>query len=149
MGSFADEIARRAKLDNNFAELVEVFVEKYHLNVSIDSVKNGRVFFTDLNGKSVSIYLSDIRSGKLHCVNPASDILVFATGDPPMFIGWTFRENLQDADDRFLVGVKVLYNLPDTFVFVRPCPHMEEFGGFYNETDGAWECFGCGSQLVG
>ena len=60
--------------------------------------------------------------------------------------GWIEFSKLENLDDRFLAEIKSLSPMPDIFSFDQKCPHLTEYGGYY---DGEyWNCFGCGIKLV-
>jgi hypothetical protein len=148
MPSVVEEIKRRSKLDSSLAELNAACVERYGLELVMGNFAPGLFRMTDLSGRTVSIVHSEIREGKVHSSSPMTDVIVFATGSPCVIIGWTPKDNLVDIQDRFLSNVKSLYPMPNVFDFGVPCPHLEVYGGIYNEQDSAWECAGCGKQIV-
>lgn len=148
MPSLASEIQRRSQISTELAELNVGLVENYGLNLTVDNFSYNLFLMYDASGRSVSVVKSEVREGKVHTAQPRTDILVFATGTPPVIIGWTTKDRLQDAEDRFIVSTKSLFPMPNTFNFAVPCPHMEIYGGFWNEEERAWECYGCGRVIA-
>lgn len=132
---------------DNMTELDKGFVERYHPNFSVDNFLNEGLIFRDQNGYSVGIAISTLRDGVLHTKAPYADIMVLGTEDGLM-LGWVAREKMKDADDRYLVPVKALNKMPRLMKFSQPCPHMSVYGGYYDDDEDNWRCYGCGQIMV-
>ena len=148
MSDILEVIKTRSRLSQEEAELHFSLVQRYSAEVILESFgpKSFKVF--DERGRSVSIVKGTVREGFIHSSNPGTDIVVFATGTPPVMIGWTYSDCLKDTEDRCLVNVKSLYAMPSSFDFAMPCPHLDQFGGYYDDEDECWVCFGCGKHII-
>lgn len=77
-------------------------------------------------------------------------------------VGWLPRSQVEECvthefpskfpkgkpDYAYEVEIEYLVPLPPTFDFVDPCPHFEKWGGIWDYTIQAWNCFGCERFVV-
>lgn len=131
----------------NLNDLDKNFIEKYHPHFSVDNFLNEGLIFTDHNGYSVGLSVSSLRDGILHTKKPYADIMVLGTEDG-LILGWVQREKMKDAEDRALVPVKALNKMPHIMKFSQPCPHMSVHGGYYDDDEDNWRCYGCQQVMV-
>jgi hypothetical protein len=96
----------------------------------------------DQANRSIGITYGLIRGIFVHTGTPYADIMVIGTKDG-ILLGWIQSDKMTDANDRFLVSVKALNPMPTTFNFAQPCPHMSVYGGYLDNIEKNWRCFGC------
>lgn len=132
--------------DNATGEVVASLIEKYSLSTTVDNVTVAGALFTDGAGRSVGVCHGEVRGNLIHTSSPYADIMVVGAGDG-VLLGWIDANKMTDAADRFLVPVKALNSMPQTFRFTQKCPHMSVYGGYLDRSEGHWRCFGCDSLI--
>ena len=119
-------------------------LNKYDLNVTVHNFDQHGLILQDALGKSVRVLFGRVSDDVVHVSLPHSDIsVVFGDG---LLLGWIESSKMSDHTDRMLVNVKSLHKMPNQFLFIQECQHMEVNGGVMY--GGGWECLGCGEVLV-
>ena len=131
-------------LTESEAEYLAQLVESFGLNLTIKNLDEHGLILQDLKGRSVRPIFATWRSGSAHLKNPYADIVIIIIDG--LIAGWIESERLEDAEDRFIVDLKLLHKMPTIFSFDRICPHLSVYGGILN--DKFWECLGCGERIV-
>ena len=130
-------------LDNLDQRKVTVsLVERYGLDVAMDNMTADGVVVHDFQDRKVGAAFGVVRGGLVHTGKPYADIMVIGTRDG-LLIGWLQAEKMTDANDRFLVSLQALNPMPAKFDFAQPCPHMSVYGGYLDNEENNWRCFGC------
>jgi hypothetical protein len=130
-------------LDNPDQRKVTVsLVERYGLDVQMDDFTADGVVVHDAHDRKVGAAFGVVRGGLVHTGKPYADIMVIGTRDG-LLIGWLQAEKMTDANDRFLVSLQALNPMPTKFDFAQPCPHMSVYGGYLDNEENNWRCFGC------
>jgi hypothetical protein len=134
---------------SDFSESVARLILKYDANLDFDSFRDHRgITLLDHSGRTVACYPVITVDGSVRCDKVAfSDVLVLVEGS--IVLGWVRRLDVTEIDSSFVLSVKNLNRMPKVFDFAQECPHLSVYGGYWNISDDAWECFGCGIQLVG
>lgn len=143
-----DEIKKRTNLSAPAVDAVLYLVDKYDLNLKVTNFVYGALIMEDLNDQKVLFVESDLRSNeiKINSQNQIDfDIAVFIRQHSPIILGWAHRDDLYVEDDQLYVMLGSLSSMPKNWRFVRTCPHLDVFGGLFN--DGFWECLGCGKLI--
>lgn len=139
------EIRQRTDFATSQAEICAYLAKFYSVELELKNFKDGKFLLFDNSNRSIEIQHGDIRENMIHVWNKSdTDIVVFTTGEPPAIIGWTHTKNLKHSEDRYIVNINTLYSLPQDFDFIRPCPHLEVYGGVFVDEEQSWKCFGCG-----
>lgn len=154
-----DELARelharahdRGRTDEteDFSGALARLIFKYDVSLDFDSFKDHRgITLVDAADRTVACYPVITLDGTVRCDRePFTDVLVLVEGS--IVLGWVRHLDVTEIDSSFVLSVKNLNRMPKTFNFAQECPHMSTYGGYWNIEDSAWECFGCGVQLVG
>ena len=124
--------------------LLENLLNRYDIQLTVDNFDSQGVILYDKLGKSVRVLFGRVSDDVVHVPLPHSDIsVVFGDG---LLLGWIESSKMSDHTDRMLVNVKSLHKMPNQFLFIQECEHMEVNGGVMY--GGGWECLGCGEVLV-
>jgi len=145
----AEELFRRGagrwNLTREMAAVLAHIVDRYEIELSIDSFQDGRgMVWRDLNGRSVSGYDVGTNEGYIRSeTQKFTDILIVV--EDGMILGWVAEDQVLDIGQPwFSLNAKALCPMPKVFDFAQQCPHLVMFGGWWNVNERAWECFGCG-----
>lgn len=138
---------RNINTDPKQEQAVGAFLNRFGTTVSVDQLCNEGVVLSDLSGRKVAPAYGVIREQMIHTGQPYAEIMVIVL-DGGVIAGWVRAESLMFAEDRYIVPVKALNPVPDTFDFAQPCPHMSVYGGIYTDDMPGWQCLGCGQTII-
>ena len=128
--------------------LTDNFLQRYVTDLSVNDFVSQGVKVKDGSKRSVGCAHGEKRQNFIHTkIGPYADIMVIGI-DEGILAGWVYPEDMMDAGDRFLIRVNSLNKMPQKFDFALQCPHLSVFGGWFDNNEGAWRCFGC-EQTVG
>jgi hypothetical protein len=96
----------------------------------------------DVAGRKIGVAYGVIRGSLVHTGTPYAEIMAIGTKDG-VLIGWIQSDKMTDANDRYLISLKALNPMPSKFDFAQPCPHMSVYGGYMDNDEQNWRCFGC------
>lgn len=129
------------------AELLAIksILDMYSITPTIHNLDGKGFLFQDLKGRTARVVLGSWKKKDVYIQDPCADIMILNLDG--LNVGWIESSKLEDLEDRFVVELKSLAPMPDTFSFDQKCAHLIEHGGFY---DGgrSWECIGCGMELI-
>ena len=136
--------ARLPQATDDQIEVMNDIIQRYSIELTINNLDNyGLILFDEL-GRTVRISFGEWRNRTIHIPPPGTDIVIVVTDG--IVAGWVKTDKLESLPDRSIVDTKLLGPMPDTFVFIDHCSHLEDYGGF---KDGEfWECFNCGRKLL-
>lgn len=132
-----------------FCQTLSKLIFKYDVDLTLESFVDGRGVTLECDNRTVGLYEVVADNGYLRSnVGCYTDILVLEQSG--LLLGWTRRGRITEVDDKtFVLRAKALNPMPETWDFAESCPHMSVFGGWWNNEEGAWQCFGCGVSLAG
>lgn len=140
------EKLRRRLPDASVEEIDAIYsiIERYNIEPTIHNLDGLGFLFKDLKGRTARVCLANWRKRDVYIQDPEADIAIISLGG--IITGWIERSKLEDLQDRFVVELKALSPLPDTFSFDQKCAHLQEHGGIYEGE--SWVCFGCNRSLI-
>lgn len=125
------------------------FAEEYDVKVNVKSFTGRHLIFIDQSDRKVVVVHAHQREDLLHIPKcDEADIAVITLGEGRQFVGWISTDKLTDGGDRSMIDIGALSAMPDEFNFAQPCPHLQKYGGWMDETTRHWVCFNCGSKIV-
>jgi hypothetical protein len=128
-------------------QVADSFTDLYHPNLTTDDIGYHGLMVRDRNNRTVGVAYGEIREGMIHTTQPYAEIMVIGLKNG-ILAGWVHRDSMIDAGDRSMVPVKSLNKMPDILNFASDCPHMSVYGGYYDDDEENWICFGCNKVLV-
>lgn len=131
------------RIGSGVSDILHV-VDRYGLSPNIRNFDNHGFLLHDKVKRTVRIVSGSFENDVIHLQPfPSADIVIVFVDN--MCLGWAERHEFIDADNIMMIKTKSLQPMPDDFSFSRSCPHLEEYGGFLQ--DSYWECIGCGSLI--
>lgn len=138
---------RNINTDPNQRKVIEAFVNRFALELSVDDFCNEGIVLKDQAEHKVAPAYAEIQGKMLHTGAPYADIMVFGVQEGTL-IGWVRADLMINLGSYHMVPLKSLNPLPDQFLFVEQCPHLSVYGGVYTEESKGWECLGCAKVIV-
>ena len=137
----------RARLPDATEDQIDVMdriIKQYDLQLTINNLDSYGLLLFDELGRTIRVSFGQWRDRSIHIPPPGTDIVIVVTDG--IVAGWVKTEKLESLPDRSIVDTKLLAPMPDTFVFIDHCSHLEDYGGF--KEGEFWECFNCGRKLL-
>lgn len=141
-----EDLKRRLpKRSDEYIDAIEHLVNLFGIRPTIRNFMNSSFSFQDLDGRTVELVDSEIRSGSINFNSKTpAEILAFCSGS--VLLGWSKAEKAVETATTQTMSIKTLDPLPPTNQFRQQCTHLADNGGWYDGQ--AWECLGCGAELV-
>ena len=137
----------KKRLPNSSQEELEAInsvIDAYGIAPSIDNLDGHGFLFKDLKGRTARVCVGAWKKKDVYIADPLAEITIVNLSG--VTTGWIESSKLEDLEDRFVVELKSLNPMPETFSFDQKCSHLQEHGGIYEGE--FWICLGCNRSLI-